>query len=247
MDLIVATATLLFSLNFGLFFLALRRRFREIWRSEELRFFLAVVALATVLIAWDLDPVYHQGALESLRYAFFHVTSVISTSGFFTEDYALWPQFSQMVLVLLMFCGSCSSSTGGGIKCARVLILLRILRREVRRIAHPRCVEVIKMDGRVVESSTIRGTLVFLGCYMLILLAAGLIISLDGYSFSISFSSALASLSNVGPGLELVGPTGNFSLLSPLSKVTMSLCMVIGRLEIFPILVLFSRAVWRHT
>lgn len=242
-DLIVATATLLFSLNFGLFFLALRRRFREIWRSEELRFFLAVVALATVLIAWDLDPVYHQGALESLRYAFFHVTSVISTSGFFTEDYALWPQFSQMVLVLLMFCGSCSSSTGGGIKCARVLILLRILRREVRRIAHPRCVEVIKMDGRVVESSTIRGTLVFLGCYMLILLAAGLIISLDGYSFS----SALASLSNVGPGLELVGPTGNFSLLSPLSKVTMSLCMVTGRLEIFPILVLFSRAVWRHT
>ena len=138
-------------------------------------------------------------------------------------------------------------STGGGIKCARVLILLRILRREVRRIAHPRCVEVIKMDGRVVESSTIRGTLVFLGCYMLILLAAGLIISLDGYSFSISFSSALASLSNVGPGLELVGPTGNFSLLSPLSKVTMSLCMVTGRLEIFPILVLFSRAVWRHT
>ena len=101
-DLIVATATLLFSLNFGLFFLALRRRFREIWRSEELRFFLAVVALATVLIAWDLDPVYHQGALESLRYAFFHVTSVISTSGFFTEDYALWPQFSQVVLVLLM-------------------------------------------------------------------------------------------------------------------------------------------------
>ena len=222
----MATATLLFSLNFGLFFLALRRRFREIWRSEELRFFLAVVALATVLIAWDLDPVYHQGALESLRYAFFHVTSVISTSGFFTEDYALWPQFSQMVLVLLM---------------------LRILRREVRRIAHPRCVEVIKMDGRVVESSTIRGTLVFLGCYMLILLAAGLIISLDGYSFSISFSSALASLSNVGPGLELVGPTGNFSLLSPLSKLTMSLCMVTGRLEIFPILVLFSRAVWRHT
>ena len=122
-----------------------------------------------------------------------------------------------MVLVLLMFCGSCSSSTGGGIKCARVLILLRILRREVRRIAHPRCVEVIKMDGRVVESSTI------------------------------SFSSALASLSNVGPGLELVGPTGNFSLLSPLSKLTMSLCMVTGRLEIFPILVLFSRAVWRHT
>ena len=146
------------------------------------------------------------------------------------------------VLAPLLFFGSCSSSVGGGIQCARVLILLRILRREVRRIAHPRCVEVIKMDGRVLESSTIRGTLVFLGCYLLILLAAGLIISLDGYS-----SSALASLSNVGPGLELAGATGNFSLLSPLSKVAMSLCMVTGRLEIFPTLVLFSRAVWRHT
>ena len=246
-DLIVSVFALLFSLNFGVFYLALRRRFREIWKNEELHFFLLVVALATVLIAWDLTPVYHQGVLESLRYAFFHVTSVISTSGFFTEDYALWPHFSQMILVLLMFCGSCSSSTGGGIKCARVLILLRALRREVRRIAHPRCVEVIKMDGRVIESSTVRGTLVFLGCYVLILLGAGLIISLDGCSFSVSFSSALSSLSNVGPGLELVGPTGNFSLLSPLSKITMSLCMVVGRLEIFPILVLFSRAVWRHT
>ena len=246
-DLIVSVFTLLFSLNFGVFYLALRRLFRDIWKNEELHFFLLVVALATVLIAWDLTPVYHQGVLESLRYAFFHVTSVISTSGFFTEDYALWPHFSQMILVLLMFCGSCSSSTGGGIKCARVLILLRALRREVRRIAHPRCVEVIKMDGRVIESSTVRGTLVFLGCYVLILLGAGLIISLDGCSFSVSFSSALSSLSNVGPGLELVGPTGNFSLLSPLSKITMSLCMVVGRLEIFPILVLFSRAVWRHT
>ena len=111
-DLIVSVFTLLFSLNFGVFYLALRRRFREIWKNEELHFFLLVVALATVLIAWDLTPVYHQGVLESLRYAFFHVTSVISTSGFFTEDYALWPHFSQMILVLLMFCGSCSSSTG---------------------------------------------------------------------------------------------------------------------------------------
>ena len=246
-DLIVAVFTLLFSLNFGLFYLFLRRRFREIWKSEELRFFLLIVTLSTVLIAVDLNPIYHQGVLEALRYALFHVASIISTCGFFTEDYIQWPHFSQMVLVLLMFCGSCSNSTGGGIKCARILILLRSLRREVRRIAHPRCVEVVKLDGRVVEDSTVRSVLVFLGCYMLILLGSGLIISLDGFDFSVSFSSALASLSNVGPGLEMVGPTGNFSPLSPLSKITMSLCMVTGRLEIFPILVLFSRAVWRHT
>ena len=175
------------------------------------------------------------------------MTSVISTSGFFTEDYALWPQFSQMILVLLMFCGSCSNSTGGGIKCARVLILLRALRRELHRLAHPRAVEVIKLEGRVVEDRAVRTVLAFLGCYMLILCAAGLIISLDGYSFSISFSSALSSLSNVGPGLELVGPTGNFSPLSPLSKLVMSACMVIGRLEIFPILILLSPNAWRRT
>ena len=246
-DLIVSVFTLLFSLNFGLFYLALCRRFKEIWRSEELRFFLLIVTLATVLIAWDLDPVYHQGLLESLRYSFFHVTSVISTSGFFTEDYALWPHFSQMVLVLLMFCGSCSSSTGGGIKCSRVLILLRAMRREIHRLLHPKSVEVIKLDGRVVEERAVRTVLAFLGCYLLILLGAGLIISLDGYPFATSFSSALSSLSNVGPGLELVGPTGNFSALSPLSKLVMSACMVIGRLEIFPILILLTPTAWRHT
>ena len=244
-DLIIGVFCLLFSINFALYFLVLQRRIWEALKSDELRFFLVVVALATAAIAVDILPQYGS-ILQSLRYSFFQVASIISTTGFATADYVLWPHFSQLILILLMFCGACAGSTGGGIKCARVLILLRILRREVRRIAHPRCVEVIKMDGRVVESSTIRGTLVFLGCYMLILLAAGLVISLDGYSFSISFSSALASLSNVGPGLELVGPTGNFSLLSPLSKVTMSLCMVIGRLEIFPILVLFSRHTWRR-
>ena len=243
-DLIVSCFTLLFSVNFGLFYLALRRRYREIWKNEELRFFLLIVAAATLLIAWNLRPL-HPDLLECLRYTFFHVTSIISTCGFFTEDYVLWPAFAQMVLVLLMFCGSCSSSTGGGIKCARILILLRAARREIRRIAHPRAVEVIKMDGKVVESDTLRLVLVFLGCYMLILLLCGLVLSLDGYEFSVSFSSALACLSNVGPGLEMVGPTGNFSSFSPLSKVVMSLCMVTGRLEIFPILVLFSRAVWK--
>ena len=244
-DVIVSCFTLLFSLNFGLFYLALRRRYKEIWKNEELRFFLLVVASATLLIAWDLGPL-HPNLPERLRYAFFHVTSIISTCGFFTEDYVLWPAFSQMVLVLLMFCGSCSSSTGGGIKCARILILLRAVRREIRRIAHPRSVEVIKMDGKVVESDTLRMVLAFLGCFMLIVLLCALVLSLDGYDFSVSFSAALACLSNVGPGLEMVGPTGNFSAFSPLSKVVMSLCMVTGRLEIFPILVLFSRAVWRN-
>ena len=245
-DIIVSVSVLVFSINFTLFYLALHRRFREILKNEELRFFLGVVGSATVLIALTLFP-WHNGLLPSLRYAFFHVTSIISTSGFFTEDYALWPAFSQMILIFLMFCGTCSNSTGGGIKCSRILILLRTIRREIRRIAHPQSVEVVKLDGRAVEERVLHSVLAFFGCFLLLLLGASLVISLDGYSFTVSFTSALASLSNVGPGLDLVGPTGNFSFLSSLSKLVMSLCMVIGRLEIFPILVLFSREAWRHT
>ena len=244
-DLIVATATLLFSLNFGLFFLALRRRFREIWRSEELRFFLAVVALATVLIAWDLDPVYHQGALESLRYAFFQVSSIVSTTGFATADYVLWPQTSQYILILLMFCGACAGSTGGGVKCSRMLILLRTIRREIHQIAHPRSVEVVRLEGKVVDENTLRSVLTFIGCYVLILLGAGLIVSLDDVSFSVSFSAALTCLSNVGPGFGTMGPTGNFSALSDVSTVVLTLNMLLGRLEIMPLLLLLFPGLWK--
>ena len=146
-----------------------------------------------------------------------------------------------------MFCGACAGSTGGGIKCSRVLVLLRSIRREVHRVVHPRSVEVVKLDGKVVDEGTLRSISIFAGSYLLIILATTLILSLDDFSFAVSFSSALTCISNVGPGLELVGPTGNFSAFSHLSKVVMSLCMIIGRLEIFPILVLFSRQAWRHT
>ena len=244
-EMIIAVFALLFSINFSVYFLVLHRRLKEALKSDELRFFLGVVAAATVVITLDLLPMY-QNALESLRYALFQVASIISTTGFATADFVLWPQLSQLVLVLLMFCGACAGSTGGGVKCSRVLMLLRTIRREIHQITHPRSVEVVKLDGKVAEESTVHSVLVFVGCYSLILLGAALVVSLNEMPFDVSFSAALTCLSNVGPGLAAIGPTGNFSGFSDLSKLALSLCMIVGRLEIFPILVMFSARTWRR-
>lgn len=244
-DMIISIFILLFSLNFAVYFLLITRKFKEVLRSDELRFFLCVVAGSTLLLCINIYPLY-SNLLETFQYAFFQVCSIISTTGFATTDWSFWPNFSHFVLVILMFCGACAGSTGGGIKCSRVLILLRSIRREIHRIVHPNSVEVVKLDGKVVEEDTVRSILVFVGCYFLVILSAALIISLDGYSYTVSFTSALTCVSNVGPGLELVGPAGNFSTFSSLSKLVMSLCMIIGRLEIFPILILFSRQSWRR-
>ena len=244
-EIIIAIFALLFSLNFGLYFLLLQRRFKEALKSDEARFFLLLVAGSTALITINIMPIY-ENVWDSLRYAFFQVASIISTTGFATADFVLWPHFSQMILVILMFCGACAGSTGGGIKCSRVVMLLRSIRRELHRIAHPRSVEVVRLDGKPVDESTLHSVLVFIGFYIMIILTAALVVSLDNVPFDVSFSAALTCVSNVGPGLATIGPSGNFAAFSPLSKVVLSLCMIIGRLEIFPILVLFSRHTWRR-
>jgi trk system potassium uptake protein TrkH len=158
-----------------------------------------------------------------------------------------WPAFSQIIMMLLLLCGACAGSTGGGMKCARILLNLRCALREIRQIIHPRSVSVVKLDGKVVEEQTLRGVLIFTCSYFLISLFATLIVSIDNFSFSTCFTAALTCMSNVGPGLDAVGPAGNFSAFSALSKAVLSACMVIGRLEIFPILVLFSRGAWTRT
>ena len=244
-DIIITIFMLLFSINFTAYFLILTKKWREALASDELRFFLAVVAGATAVLTISNLGVY-SGVWESLRYTVFQVASIISTTGFGTADFALWPQFSQMIIVLLMFCGACAGSTGGGMKCSRVLLLLRAVRREVHRITHPRCVEVVKLDGKLVSEATLHSLLVFLGAYVMTIFSAALLISLDGQSFAVSFSAALTCVSNVGPGLEAIGPSGNFAAFSGLSKGVMSLCMIVGRLEIFPILVLLSPSSWRR-
>lgn len=237
---------LLFSVNFSVYFLILCGKIRQALRSDELRFFLIVVAASTVLISFNIYSMVGTAG-DSVRHAAFQVASIISTTGFATADYVLWPQTSQYILILLMFCGACAGSTGGGVKCSRMLILLRTIRREIHQIAHPRSVEVVRLEGKVVDENTLRSVLTFIGCYVLILLGAGLIVSLDDVSFSVSFSAALTCLSNVGPGLQEIGPVGSFAEFSPLSKVVLSVTMIAGRLELFPILVLFSRRTWSRS
>ena len=244
-EMIIAVFMILFAVNFAVHYLLMTKRHREAFSSDELCFFGGIVLLSTVLITLNISK-QCGSPIDSFRYAFFHVASIISTTGFATTDWLYWPHFSQMILILLMFIGGCAGSTGGGIKCSRILVLLRYIKREIRVTAHPRVVQIVKLDGQVVKDKTITSILLFIGAYMAILLAAAMIISLDDYSFAVSFSSALTSISNVGPGLEEVGPVLNFSILSPLSKMTMAITMIIGRLEVFPILVLLSPGLWRN-
>ena len=249
-EIIITVFMLLFSVNFALYFLVLCGKWRQALKSDELRFFLCVVGSSIVLISLNLltsSPRFYAGVGESVRHAAFQVGSIISTTGFSSADFDLWPEFSRFLLVILMFIGACAGSTGGGIKCSRVLLLFKCLGREIKHIIHPRSVNVVKLDGRVVEEETVRSVLLFFAAYMLIIFIAGMVVAIDNFSFGTTFTSVVACIGNIGPGLELVGPMGNYAAFSGLSKIVLSLCMIIGRLEVIPILVLFSKNAWKRS
>lgn len=249
-ELIITIFMLLCSLNFAIFFLVITRRFKAILKSDELRYFLIIVAIATGLITLNL--VYTSGSIETgsmaevLRHAFFQVATIISTTGFSSVDFNLWPVFSQIVLILMMVIGGCAGSTAGGIKVSRFLLLVRHIRRDIRKIAHPRAVKVVKLDGNAMDESTLERVSTFFACYAFILAATCLIVSLDNFSFTTTITAVIASIGNVGPGLDMVGPMGNFSDFSDLSKLFLTFCMLIGRLEIFPILMLLAPSTWKR-
>lgn len=245
-EIIITVFLLLFSINFAVYFLLLTRRFRQILKSDELRFFLIVVAVSTVAITINIAPTFATLG-DAVRAAAFQVASIISTAGFATADFNLWPEFSKMILVLLMLIGACAGSTGGGIKCSRVLVLLRSAMREVRSIIHPRSVSVVRLDGEPLSEQTVRTTQCFLILYLFVLCGASLIVGLDNFSFGTTLTAVISCVSNIGPGLEAVGPMGNFSGFSDLSKLVLTFTMILGRLEMFPVLVLFSRNAWKRT
>ena len=247
-EIIITVFMLLFSINFAMYFLLLCGKWKQVLKSDELRFFLGVVAVSILLISVNL-PTFQGGMSlgDTVRHAAFQVASIISTTGYSSIDFDLWPEFSRFLLVILMFIGACAGSTGGGLKCSRVLLMFKGLKREIHQVIHPRSVNVVKLDGRVVEESALRSVLLFLAAYLLILFTAGLVVALDDFSFGTTFTSVVSCLSNVGPGLETVGPMGNYSAFSILSKVALSLCMIIGRLEIVPIMVLFSKNAWKRS
>lgn len=245
-EIIITIFMLLFSVNFSLYFLLLCGKVKQVLKSDELRFFLIIVFASIVLISINIWDLYPTGG-ESIRHAAFQVGSIISTTGFASTDFNLWPEFSRILLVLLMFIGACAGSTGGAIKCSRVLLLGRCIKREIRQVIHPRAVNVVKLDGRVVDESGLRSVHIFFSAYILITLGATLLVSLDNYSFGTTFTAVVSCIGNIGPGLELVGPMGNYSLFSGFSKLVLSLCMIIGRLEVLPILVLFSGNAWKRS
>ncbi len=244
-EVVISVFMILFSINFTVFFLIFSGKIREALRSEELRLYLSIIAASVFFVTLNVNPLYDTVG-ESLRLSLFQVASIISTTGFSTTDFNLWPVFSKILLVALMLCGSCAGSTGGGIKVSRVLMLFKNFSREIRKSIHPRSYQVLKIDGHAVDESTVKSVSVFLSVYVFMFIFSSLVVSLDNFSFASTISGVVACLSNIGPGLESVGPMSNYADFSNLSKIVLSFCMLIGRLEFFPVLILFSRNAWRR-
>ena len=234
------------SVNFTLLYLCVTRRFREALKSEELRVYSLVVVGASAMIAADLIVRTGRDIGSAIENAAFQVTTLISTTGYCTEDFDLWPQFCRCILVLVMLFGGCAGSTAGGVKVSRIVLLCKSLRRDLRRVMHSREVRPITLDGHRVTEETVSSVSVFFFAYIAILLLGTLILSLDNIDFTAAFTASLTAISNVGPGLGAVGPTCNFGFLSGISKLTMSAIMLLGRLEIMPLLVLLMPSVWRR-
>ena len=236
---------LLFGVNFSCYYLLLMRQFKGVFKDEELRLYIILVIVSIGLIFWNLQGFYSTQE-ETLRHSAFQVGSIITTTGYATTDFDAWPSFSKMILVGLMLIGACAGSTGGGIKVARVLLLFKSLRRNIRQVLRPKSVLVIRSNDQVVDETIIRNTNAYLAAYVIIIFLSVLIISLDGFSPATNMTAVFACFNNIGPGLEAVGPTCNFAGFSPLSKIILIVDMLAGRLEIFPILALLSRNTWRR-
>ena len=242
---VIGVFLVLFSINFNLYYFILCGGVRDALRDQELHLFGALVLLTTGIITIDILPLF-DGFSSAVRHAFFQVMSITSTAGFATADFNLWPEVSRWVLVLLMFCGACAGSTGGGIKIGRILLMGRAARCEIRRMSRPRTVNRVMVNGKAVDDETLRGSLIFFFLYILMLIVGTLLVSFDGFDTTTNFTAVLSCLSNVGPGLGLVGPMGNFAMYSVFSKIVLTAAMLIGRLEIFPILILFSPSLWKR-
>ena len=242
---VITVFMLLFGVNFNLYYLILLGKTRQVLKSEELRFYAGLVAVSTVVIALNILP-QSKSIFDAFHHSAFQVAAVITTTGFATRDFNLWPQLSRWILVLLMFCGGCAGSTAGGLKVSRILLLWKSAKRAAQRMLHPNSVKIITMDDKSVEEETIQGTQTYLVVYCLIGIISLLLLSLDNFSFETTLTAVITTLNNIGPGLDMIGPTGNFSAFSPLSKVVLIFNMLTGRLEIFPVLLLFAPSMWRR-
>ena len=243
LDGVISVFMILFGINFNLYFFLAVREFKLVFKNEELRAYLLIISGAVVMIMINIYPIYGSVA-EAFRYSAFQVASIITTTGYATADYMLWPEFSRCVLVALMIIGGCASSTGGGIKVSRLLISLKSIYKEIKQMLHPKSVNVVKLNKKKLGEDTIRNVYVYLLAYITLAIVSVLIVSLDNFDFETTVGSVITALGNVGPGLGMTGPVGSFADYSLLAKFVFCLDMLAGRLEIFPFLMLFSY-VWR--
>lgn len=241
---VVTIFMILFGVNFNFYFLLLLRRFRRAVSSEEVRAYLGIILVSIGIITLNIRSMY-SGLGEALRHAAFQVGSIITTTGFSSCDFDLWPTLSKQLLVLLMFVGACAGSTGGGMKVSRILIFRKTVGKELKQAMHPQVVAPVRMDGKLLSHETIRTTNVYLCAYLFILVVSIMLISLDGFDMVTNFTAVAATLNNIGPGLSQVGPMMNFAGFSNPAKLVLIFDMLAGRLELFPMLVLFLPSAWR--
>ena len=240
---VITFGMLAFGVNFNIYFLVLLRRFHEAAKSTELQTYFAIAATSTAIITWNISSLYDSLG-DSVRHAAFQVSSILTTTGFSSTDYGLWPGLSEAILLLLTFLGGCAGSTAGGLKVSRLVILFQMLRNEIRRMVHPRAVSVVRYEGKVVSDDVQHSTTAYFALYCLCIIVAFLLLSLEPFSLETNFTAAVTCFNNVGPGFDMVGPAGNFSAYSDFSKIVLAFTMLLGRLEIFPLLLTFIPAAW---
>lgn len=244
-DIVIGVFMLLFGINFNLYYFLLVGRFREVLRSEELRTYLIIVGASVMCIALNVTHLY-QSFAASLRHAFFQVSSIITTTGFATVDFNQWPTFSKTILVALMFVGACAGSTGGGMKVARLVILAKTSIGDMRKMLHPNAVSTVRFEGKTLTERHVRSVHLYLTVYFLVFGASVLLLSLEHTDMITTFTAVAACFNNIGPGLEVVGPMGSFAAFSDPAKLLLSFDMLAGRLELFPMLLLFAPSIWRR-
>ena len=243
-DYVIGVFMLLFGVNFNLYYLILIKKGRSVLRNEELRVYLVIILVSVAAITVNTLNIYNSIS-EAFRYAFFQVSSIITTTGFITADYGIWPQLSKTIIIALMIVGACAGSTGGGMKVSRVMLLLKSCKQGISQMLHPKAVTTVQLDGKPVDRTVLQSAEVYLICYALICAISMLALSFDATDFETDFTVVISCLNNVGPAMGSIGATNSYFDFSIFSKLVLSMDMLFGRLEIFPMLILFSPAVWK--
>jgi trk system potassium uptake protein TrkH len=245
-DIVISLLMLASGVNFSLYYVLRKKKWREVLGDSELRFYLGIVGTSVLLIALNIFRSVYGSIWEALRYSLFQVSSIITTTGYATANFDEWPTFSKVILFLLMFIGGCAGSTAGGMKNVRIVVLLKMIKREIMKIFHPRAVIPVKLGHRTLSKETLDGISSFFALYMFLFVLGTLLVSLDGFDLITSSSAVAATLGNIGPGFAAVGPIHTFSQFSGFSKILMSVLMLLGRLELFTVIALFSSKFWRE-